>query len=71
MGSAALFFAPPGRTEWKRCPDRRSPHRGATEATSLDGQPRGGRWVILYGSGVSGQQNRRANVAAADTHILL
>ncbi|WP_275235165.1 hypothetical protein [Pantoea ananatis] len=25
----------------KRCPDRRSPHRGATEATSLDGQPRG------------------------------
>ncbi|CCF11921.1 hypothetical protein PANA5342_pPANA10190 (plasmid) [Pantoea ananatis LMG 5342] len=30
-----------------------------------------GRWVILYGSGVSGQQNRRANVAAADTHILL
>lgn len=41
MGSAALFFAPPGRTEWKRCPDRRSPHRGATEATSLDGQPRG------------------------------
>ncbi|WP_165836200.1 hypothetical protein [Pantoea ananatis] len=30
-----------------------------------------GRWVVLYGSGVSGQQNRRANVAAADTHILL
>ncbi|SKA78023.1 hypothetical protein SAMN03097719_3151 [Pantoea ananatis] len=63
MGSAALVFAPPGRTEWKRCQDRRSPHRGATEATSLDG--------VLYGSGVSGQQNRRANVAAADTHILL
>ena len=40
MGSAALVFAPPGRTEWKRCSDRRSPHRGAPEATSLAGQPR-------------------------------